>query len=194
MPAFSAPPAPRLSEGTVVRAGGRLLCDLGLEAAEASPAASCLLAPREGDRVLVCRAPSGCWVLAVLERREAAAPAVVALPEDAEIRGGRIAVASDTLEVVNSGTVVSAARLTLRGILARADFTFLTVRARQLVRLASSFLARSVSSRVEAEGSMRVAAPDLRLDASETLRARAGTVDLKADGAAKVDGATVQLG
>ncbi|MDR1312140.1 MAG: DUF3540 domain-containing protein [Deltaproteobacteria bacterium] len=188
------PPAPRLSEGTVEEAGAAgepCECDLDGERVLAKAAPSCLLAPQAGDRVLVCRTAAASYVLAVLERT---GPATLALPDTARIEGGRLTLASDTLRVVNNETTVRAARLNLKGILARADFTFLTLKAREFVRLAANFLSRSKAAREEAEEAMRISAPDLRMDASETLRARAGTLDLKAEGAAKMDGSTVQLG
>jgi hypothetical protein len=168
-----------------------VVCDLGLEKVSCRVAPSCLIAPQAGDRVLVCRGASSSYVLSVLERT---GPGTVMLPESTRIQCGDLTVASDTLHVVNSETEVRAARFTLKGMLARVDFTFLTLKARQFVRLAVHFLSRSKASREEAEEAMRISAPDLRLDASETLRARAGTVDLKAEGVAKMDGSTVQLG
>ncbi|MDR1081460.1 MAG: DUF3540 domain-containing protein [Deltaproteobacteria bacterium] len=188
------PPAPRtpgLAEGAVEEAGETVTCDFGPEKAVCRVAPSCLVAPAKGDRVLVFRGTSDSYVLAVLER---SGPAVIALPGSSRIECSELTVASDTLGVVSSETEVRAARLTLKGMLARADFTFLTLKARQFVRLAVHFLSRSKASREEAEEAMRLSAPDLRMDASETLRARAGNIDLKAEGAAKMDGSTVQLG
>ncbi|MDR2612990.1 MAG: DUF3540 domain-containing protein [Deltaproteobacteria bacterium] len=187
-----APPAPQLLVGVVIGAGDRLACECGGAQTDALRAPSCLLEPQVGDRVLVCRAAGACYALAVLER--SAAPAVLKLPEAARIEGKRVALAADCLRVAAGETTVKSARLTVRGVLARLDFTFLSVKARELVRIAGNFLSRSRAHRAEAEDAMRISAPDLRLDARECLRARAGTIDLKAEGPAKMDGSTVQLG
>ncbi|MDR1042010.1 MAG: DUF3540 domain-containing protein [Deltaproteobacteria bacterium] len=185
------PPAPRLAEGTVGEAGDRVTCDMDGEEITCRVAPSCLLAPQPGDRVLVCRTAAASYLLAVLER---AGPALLTLPETTRILGGRLTVSSDTLTVVNSETLVRSARLSIKGVLAKLDFTFLTLKARELVRLATHFLSRSKASREEATEAMKHSAPELWLEADETLRARAGAVDVKAEGAAKLDGATVQLG
>jgi hypothetical protein len=150
-----------------------------------------MIEPMPGDRVLVCRAAATAYVLAVLERD---GPAVITLPETTRIEGGTLALAASELEVTGRLAEIRAARLDVRGAVCRLDFSFLTMKARQLVRLAGSFLGRSKAHREEAEHAVRISAPDVLLEASDTLRARAGTVDVKAEGAAKLDGATVQLG
>jgi hypothetical protein len=192
LPCPAAPPAPQLLEGVVSRAGGSPLCECGGIAVPFRRAPSCLLEPGEGDRILVCRTEGGAYALAVLER--SGSPAVIPLPEDSRIEGKRLSVAAETLRVAAGGASVRAGRLDVKAVLSRADFTFLTVKARELVRLAGNFLSRSRRHRAEAEEAMRLAAPDLRLDAAEALRARAGAVDLKAEGPAKLDGAAVQVG
>jgi hypothetical protein len=63
--------------------------------------------------------------------------------------------------------------------------TFLTLTARELVRLATHFLSRSNTSREEATEAMKHSAPELWLETDETLRARDGTVDVKAEGATR---------
>ncbi|MYC60852.1 MAG: DUF3540 domain-containing protein [Gammaproteobacteria bacterium] len=60
------------------RAGGAAGAGGARAAPPPPPAASCLLRPRVGDRVLCW---SGAWVLAVLERSDPRAPAVLAAPD-----------------------------------------------------------------------------------------------------------------
>jgi hypothetical protein len=103
-------------------------------------------------------------------------------------------VAAGALRVVSGEADVQAASLSFRGIVGRLDFTFLSLKARELVRQAVNFLGRSRSHRQEAEEAMRLSAPDVSLEAADALRARAGTVDLKAEGAARLDGSIVRLG
>ncbi len=62
--------------------------------------ASCLLRPEPGDRVLAWSGgDDGCWVLAVLQRTDAQAAAVLAMPGAVAIEAPRIALAARAVHI-----------------------------------------------------------------------------------------------
>lgn len=72
-------------------------------------AVSCLIAPRDGDRVLLAGVRGGCYVLAVLEREEASTTTQLAVDGDLEIKlpKGKLVVATQEGVDVVSGKDVS---------------------------------------------------------------------------------------
>jgi len=90
---------PDQTDGVVetLDADGWLRVQCGALALRCRRAASCLLAPTVGDRVLVATLhDTECWVLAVLERADGAGRAVLDAPGDCELRvaGGKLVVAA----------------------------------------------------------------------------------------------------
>ncbi len=65
----------------------------------ARPAASCLLRPQVGDRVLCWTDDSGAWVLAVLEREREDAPAVLSAPNQLNIQAPTVALQGRVVQV-----------------------------------------------------------------------------------------------
>lgn len=98
--------------GMVVAAGGDgLRVRIGANEQQAIRAASCLVAPEVGDRVLVAEHDRGCHVIAVLDRDEAA-PVRVALSGDLELSApdGRVTLAAQHgVRVVTPGEAEVAA-------------------------------------------------------------------------------------
>ncbi|MDE0706069.1 MAG: DUF3540 domain-containing protein [Rhodospirillaceae bacterium] len=65
----------------------------------AAAAASCLLRPCVGDRVLCWSGAGGAWVLAVLERSDPRAPAVLAAPDRLSIEAPRVSLQGEVVQV-----------------------------------------------------------------------------------------------
>lgn len=97
---------------------GRLQLSTTAGHLEAERAASCLLEPVPGDRVLVAEVDGTAFVLAVL-RRDEGKPARIDLPAGLEIRAsqGRVSMAAETIELTASvASVVTAPHLELSAI------------------------------------------------------------------------------
>ncbi len=97
---------PRLCAATVLcAASGRYLLSAPNGQIDAERAASCLIEPLTGDRVLVAEADGAAFVLAVL-RRDETLPARVELPAGLEVRAphGRVLLAGEQLELAASAS------------------------------------------------------------------------------------------
>lgn len=69
---------------------------------------SCLVRPVPGDRVLIWPVEEGtCWVLAILERRSASDPAVLAIPGAAALEASRIALSAQAVHIAAGDLVTS---------------------------------------------------------------------------------------
>ncbi len=69
---------------------------------------SCLVRPVPGDRVLIWPVEDGCcWVLAILERRSASDPAVLAIPGAAALEASRIALSAQAVHIAAGDLVTS---------------------------------------------------------------------------------------
>jgi hypothetical protein len=133
-------------------------------------------------------------VLAVLKRAEENLRPSLVLPEKVLIRGNDTAFESQKLTLTTGESSISSGRMTLKGAIGSFAFSILSVRAGQLTRLVRNFLSRAHSHQAESEETMSLSAARIRLDAQETLNARADTMDLTAEGTARMDGKTVLLG
>ena len=70
---------------------------------------SCLVRPVPGDRVVVWSGPEGdCWVLTILHRQDAKAPAVLATSGDAVIETKRLTVAAEAVNIAATDFLTSA--------------------------------------------------------------------------------------
>ena len=201
---------PRSAE-VLQREGETLIVGAGAERMPARLAASCLVAPEEGDTVLLVEAAGRHYVLAVLERR-AGGPVRIVAEGDVEIaaRGGKLALIGETsVEVASGGRItVAAPEANFTG--QRATWSFAEVAG----------MARSLTAHL---GRMKVVGEALEtvldrvlLRAKRSYRfveegdhLRAGSIDHRAEGnihmrgenavvharrIVKVDGGQIQLG
>ncbi len=132
----------------VVKGGrdGAWMVDAGDGVFSARRAASCLLAPAPGDRVLISRHRQGSYIIAVLESAAESSeltfdrPLAVTAPEvrvnardDLRLSGGRtVSLTGAECEVLAARARVHAGRLNLRGEEAHADVSRLRVVAQSL--------------------------------------------------------------
>jgi len=158
-------------------------------------AASCLLAPEEGDSVLVCGPDaSALYIIAVLER-STAGPARLALGQDAEITArGKLSIVSDELlvrarhattlidQLASFGRELSASigKVKLVGNLFESFFERVNLFAGQSVRT------------VEGVDQVRSACIDYR--AEQSLNLQGSEVIATAKTLVKVDGGQIHIG
>ena len=178
----------------------------------AGRAASCLLEPRAGDRVLLvgCRR-GGYYILAILTREDGARAALT-VDGDLEIRlptGRLVMAAQEGLELVSpkdttitSGTVsvnaaggsVAVGRLSFLGTLLQAEVEtvkLLAARFDSVVERVSQRLQRSYRS---VEESDQVRARRIDYAAKDTMVLHAREAIVTAEGLVKVDGDQIHLG
>lgn len=202
----------RLRYGTVHETrDGLAVVELDGDRLHAQPAASCLLAPEAGDRVLVSRDPDGRhYVLSVLER--STSPARLAFPGDVEIQaphgkvrviahgdmdflsgkrishGARqVAVVAETADVAAKDMTLIGKKLTLRydAIQTLAE-TIETVAGRLYQRLRSCF------RRVEEVEDVK--ANRMQLSAREMLMLRGHYAQIRGERHVKITGEQVHMG
>lgn len=146
--ASPAPAAAALVEGVVRTVAPVWLIDIGDGDCSAVPAASCLVRPEPGDKVLLCRvgADRG-YILAVLERAAAATPVTVSAPDgltfeadrgDVSVRaGGAVTlVGTEATTIATAQLTVRAATATMIAEEALADAERLTARTGRLTLVA----------------------------------------------------------
>ncbi len=195
---------PRLSYGwidAVTDGQYRVSTDIGW--LSAIKAASCLLTPEPGDRVLLSFDElSSIYVLAVLERRALAA-SCIDLPGDATIRAGgdlslaalrnltcsatRLAVAAEEgdfsiMRASFLGTAVSVQAQRIKSVFVTADQIY-----RDLTqRIGEYFRATSEHEEIHANSSRKLVTEDLSMQSRNTI--------LVAEENVKIDGELVHLG
>lgn len=177
-----------LEGGWLVERGGRMIV--------ARRAASCLLVPEAGDRVLTADTASGCFILAVLLRAADDAPAELAVAgaDSLLVRAPRVTLRTDEARI-DAGTLTAAGRrLTVLYDEAAATVGRLTA----VVTLAHSVVdrllqqARSITRTVE--GVETVKATHLVLEATETVVVKGRQSFVGAEEDAVVRGKRVNLG
>lgn len=202
-----------LLAGTVARAeGGTFAVRTSAGEIEARRAASCLLEPEPGDRVLVATPDGEAWVLSVLERADPAAPSRVVVASDLEIQvpDGRFGVAAQEsidlvtardLRVVAGGLDVHAtdanavfARLTVLADLVRAELDRLKLvaaRSDSSVEQVREHVKRSFRT-VEEIDSLRAETIDYA--AKKLAQVTGQTTIMTAEELVKLDGEQVHIG
>lgn len=149
--ALAASPAPAgatLVEGVVRTVAPVWLIDTGDGDCSAVPAASCLVRPEPGDKVLLCRVGGDRgYILAVLERAAAATPVTVAAPDglafeadrgDVTVRaGGNVTlIGTEAMTLATARLTVRATTATIIADEALADAERLTARTGRLTLVA----------------------------------------------------------
>ncbi|MDR1606863.1 MAG: DUF3540 domain-containing protein [Deltaproteobacteria bacterium] len=165
---------------------------------KAQKAFSCLLEPQKGDLVaLVAAYPSErSYILGILERSDpgdALAGAQLALPPQTEIRGQDLALNLSHLAVTSQRIQARATQANFSGQWLKLDFSLFQCLAKRALSVMGSFWGRFGRWRSTAEIS-HLQAERMTLKAEKTLVARAGSLDLKAEAAARIDGQTIELG
>ncbi|MDR1546125.1 MAG: DUF3540 domain-containing protein [Deltaproteobacteria bacterium] len=174
--------------------GGSLLLSDENELFEAGLAASCLLKPAAGDEVLCCRDGHGAFVLAVLTRAEPQNEAAVELPAKTWLKAGRLRLATQAVEGRTGELDLTAERFRLQGGLMSWNFRLVHLAVGLLSSVFKAARSRTKDCSLEVERTASVSAKRLKLKVQDDLTAGAGLVDLKAQGAVKIDGRTVSLG
>jgi predicted RecB family endonuclease len=194
-----------LRRSVVVRAG-----ELDYPAVRA---ASCLLDPREGDRVLVAVEAQGkAYVLAVLERAEADTPTAIEVTGDLTLtsREGRVSIGGSAGVDLVSGSdlALAAAELSLRastatlvvdalrvlGKSARAEIDRITVAATSVDSVLERLSQRVKRAYRFVEEREQVRAGSLDLAATHAVTITADNAVVTAKELVKVDGGQIQLG
>lgn len=189
-------------EIVVSEAGGR--------STRARRAASCLLAPRPGDRVLLARVDGEAFVLAVLEREDLACELEVDGDLTLRSRGGAVTIEGERGLRLRTPAALSAAGQTLSFVAQRASWAGeqLHLLADQVsveagrIRQVADFSERVVESVKETLGSSfrtireaeHVQAGSLTLSLRKLLRAHADTAVVTAKKLAKIDAEQIHLG
>jgi hypothetical protein len=184
----SQPAEPRLRTATVLCASaGRYLLAGNDGQIEAERAPSCLIEPTTGDRVLAAEADGAAFVLAVL-RRDEAIPARIDVPGGLEVRAprGRVLLAGEKVELAASAE------------------TTMTTPKMSVSALEGKFFVDKLSmigARIDAEIGKLSAVADTIDTVADRVRqrceryyrivkgidhTRAGTIDMKAEGHARV--------
>ena len=164
-----------LEKATVLEAGDRLVVTQGPKSAVAERAAGCLLEPQVGDEVLLAAVGDELFVLSVLSRADANAPAVVSADGDLQLNakhGGLSMAARDGIAFTTGASILmNSARLTLRAVEG-------SLMVRKLKAMADTVDAAAERVRQRVERSYRYV---------QTLdQVRAGTIDYKAEAIARV--------
>ena len=184
-----------LTKALVLDAGEGDCFRLASDAGEtvAKRAFSCLIRPEAGDLVLVAGTGSDCHLLAVLDR-PTSAPAVITLPAEAIVSGRKTELKSEILKIQSSDTEVKSGRLKMGGGLLGLDFAILSVSAKQMIVVVRNLVQRCRRLRLEAGQNASIAAGRLRISGKDGVVVGGREVDLKAEGAVKVDGRKIMLG
>jgi hypothetical protein len=188
---------------------GELVVRAGEFDLAARAAASCLVAPEQGDRVLVSVIGRECFVLAVLERA-AETPTPIALGERAVVSATRLALdATESLELRSGATLGLGAEKVkldageLGAVARRVDFVAHSLSS-SITRVRS--FARVVDAVVDqltqhAKTSLRFVseldrsrAKHVDQQADETMILRSKHASVLADGITKIDASQVHIG
>ncbi|MFK7991867.1 MAG: DUF3540 domain-containing protein [Sandaracinaceae bacterium] len=203
-----------LQKQATVRAvvGPRLTVEVDQQTHDARRAASCLLAPRTGDSVIVAVPAAGpLWVLAILERQDEDAPHVLRVEGDLELDASehvRVR-ASSGIEFATPGRFkVGARKLAVMAIDAALSTEQLSVVGRTVSAQAETLksvwnVVDSIADRVtlHAKRSYRfieemdvTRAEQVDTRAEHTMHLRGKNTFLTAEDLAKIDGEQVHLG
>lgn len=188
---------------TVTAVDGReVTVAIGDDVYEATQAVSCLVAPREGDRVLVASADDTLWVLAVLrsETRDvhlrapdgkvviAAKEGVhLVTPGEATVTAGTLRAEAREGSVVMESLVALASRIEVEADKVRGKFTTLDTVAERIHQRAERVYRIIKTLDQTRAGQVEVKAQDtVRVHAQDTL--------LTSDNLVKIDGRSIQIG
>ncbi|MBR0681733.1 DUF3540 domain-containing protein [Roseomonas eburnea] len=163
--------------------------------APARRAFSCLVEPEPGDIVLLGRAGSVRYILAVLER-PGAAPMRLALPDGATLAadGGRLNLSAGTLVMEAETTQLATKALGVTARKADANLGRASLVAEAIESLAERIIGRFRRSYRFIEESEQLRARDIDQRASGHLHLRGETANLQAGVLVKLHGSQIHLG
>lgn len=174
-------------------------------------AASCLLRPAVGDRVLVARSADQAWILAVLDR-DIDQTAEIGTEGDLALRSrtGRVQLSAETdigldskrrismstgeFSLASRVTTAITGRLDCFGQSLRARFEDMNVMGRSLKRLVDCFTSSSKVSLRETEQLEQIRAGTFDCRARENMTLRGRNILGKARDLAKIDGKQIHMG
>jgi hypothetical protein len=199
--------------GTIVRVEGPVFVVRTRSGdVEAARAATCLLEPGDGDRVLVGGSRrEGWYVLAILTRAEGARAAVVVDGDlELRVRSGRFVVAAqDGVELVSGGDLsvasgridvhavdgnVTLSRLTFLGTIVRAEIEKIKLVAERLDAVVERVAQRVKRSYRSVEESDQVRAERIDYAANKSMSLHAENALLTAEELVKIDGEQIHVG
>jgi hypothetical protein len=203
----------RQQSGRVVQAGGALLVQADGRVLHARRAASCLLEPVLGDKVLLLTGSAEtAYVLAVLERADDSGKATLGLPGDTEIRtaGGRLRLAArDGISMETASDVallaaelnVSADKgevlvnsLSFTGDLLRGCIDRIKLIGRSLDTAVERYFLRAQRSYRHIDETEQLRAANIHQEATQTLSMHAKNTLMTADELVKVDAEQIHMG
>jgi hypothetical protein len=153
---------------------------------------SCLVEPEPGDVVLVAQ---GAYVLAVLERRSAAAMRI-ALPDGATVAadGGRLNLAAQTLVMQAATTQLATQTLGVAATQTDARLGRVSAIAEAIETIATRIIGRFRRSYRFVEEGEHLRARDIDQRASGHMTLKGDTTTLQAGLVVKIDGAQIHMG
>jgi hypothetical protein len=184
-----------VEHGVVTRiVGAELAVDVEVGEVSAKRATSCLVAPIEGDRVLVTRGPSGAaYVLAVLEREPSEAT-TLRVDGELQIESDRFKLTSNEVAVRASRGSLIIDRLSLLG--AKLEAQLATIRVigdavESVFERATQTVKRSLRIVEETD---RVDVGEASWSAKETMNVHAKNTVVTSEELVKIDGNQIHLG
>lgn len=157
-------------------------------------AASCLLAPDVGDRVLIAPLDDEPFLLAVLER-QGDTEARLTLEGDATLEtSGKLGIRSAALEVHTGPATLFAQRLDAAAVSAKATFGKLGVMAKRYERVADSVIERAKRAYRFVEEMDQLRSGHLDYRAEKTAQVKGETTVVTARAIMKIDGESVHIG
>lgn len=165
------------------------------DGAPARRAYSCLVEPEPGDVVLVARAGTSPYILAVLER-PGGAPMRLAVPDGATLAadGGHLTIAAETLVLKAEEGQVAMGRLGVAAARTDAQLGRVGIVAEAIETLAQRIIGRFRRSYRFVEESEHLRARDIDQRASGHLGLKGDTATLQGGIVVKVDGAQIHMG
>ncbi len=158
-------------------------------------AASCLISPETGDRVLIAGAGNELWLLAVLERAEAQQPALISVEGDLQIAPtGTLNLHSQQLKVTaQSGDChIEAMNYSGKSFTAWLSLSRIVGDQCESVWQTVTQLSRTLLRRTQKTEIVR--AGQLDMQAEDYLRAHAQNTFITAKGITKVDSEQIHMG
>lgn len=177
----------------------------------ARPAASCLLRPSVGDRVLVARSAEDAWILAILDRdpdqtaeigtsgdlaiRSRHGSVSVSAESDIDLKSkGKLSVSTDEFNLAARLATAVSGHLEYFGHSLQARFDDMSVTGRSFKRLVDFFSSSSKVSLRETEQLDQTRAGTIDCRARENMTLRGRNILGKARDLAKIDGKQIHMG
>ncbi len=156
-------------------------------------AAGCLLAPEQGDRVLVALLGAEAWVLNVLQRAKDTT-ATLRLPARTSISSTSLHISASNTQLSGENLQLNATSLAMNGTTLVVKFGLIRTLARRVDEFVRERCAHFGSLRERILGLAERRAGRVRLNSDTSLRVRAEHADLKAKTILDLDAEHIKLG